>query len=118
MKRIRLCPVEDLPVGGSKIFPIGRHGIGVYNVDGRVVALENYCPHAGAPVCRGRVTGHAVVRAGDRFSLAWARAGEILRCPWHHWEFDLVSGETLTDPTRRVKTREIHIVDGWICVDA
>ncbi|HLK16524.1 MAG TPA: Rieske 2Fe-2S domain-containing protein, partial [Fimbriimonadaceae bacterium] len=26
------------------------------------------------------------------------REGEILRCPWHGWEFDLATGESVCDP--------------------
>ena len=32
----------------------------------------------------------------------WGRENEILRCPWHGWEFDLNSGQCLTD-RRRLK---------------
>jgi 3-phenylpropionate/trans-cinnamate dioxygenase ferredoxin subunit len=30
----------------------------------------------------------------------YSRAGEILRCPWHGWEFDLRTGQSWFDPAR------------------
>jgi len=34
----------------------------------------------------------------------WGRDGEILRCPWHGWEFDLTNGRSIFNPHRvRVK---------------
>ncbi|MEM7504956.1 MAG: Rieske 2Fe-2S domain-containing protein [Pseudomonadota bacterium] len=38
------------------------------------------------------------------------REGEILACPWHGWEFDLLTGECLTD-RKRLLTYPVE-VDG------
>jgi nitrite reductase/ring-hydroxylating ferredoxin subunit len=33
----------------------------------------------------------------------------VLRCPWHHYEFELASGRCLADPTRlRVARYEVE----------
>ena len=32
------------------------------------------------------------------------RSGEILRCPWHQWPFEIETGRCLVDPKVRVKT--------------
>jgi len=38
--------------------------------------------------------------------------GEILRCPWHGWEFDILSGRSICNPHRvRVRTYEVTIQD-------
>ena len=40
----------------------------------------------------------------------WAREGEILRCPWHGWEFDLTTGCAICEPDRtRVRTYEVTV---------
>ena len=40
----------------------------------------------------------------------WAREGEILRCPWHGWEFDLTTGRSIFNPHRtRVKRYEVTV---------
>ena len=43
--------------------------------------------------------------------VGYEREGEIIRCPWHAWQFDIATGECLVDPKMRVKTYPI-IVDG------
>jgi nitrite reductase (NADH) small subunit len=113
--RHRLCRVEEIPEGGKRIFPIGRFGVGLFNCKGRIVALNNYCPHAGARVCEGWITGVVELREHDE--LEWAREGEILRCPWHGWEFEIESGRTVTDPVRRIKRYDVMIEEGWVYVD-
>lgn len=66
----------------------------------------------------------------------WARDGEILRCPWHGWEFDITTGRSIFNPHRTrvkaydvtvenridaeeeddesVETFEVSVEDGWI----
>jgi 3-phenylpropionate/trans-cinnamate dioxygenase ferredoxin subunit len=40
----------------------------------------------------------------------WAREGEILRCPWHGWEFDITNGRSVFNPHRtRVKTYKVTV---------
>ena len=40
----------------------------------------------------------------------WGREGEILRCPWHGWEFDITSGRSIFNPHRvRVRTYEVTV---------
>jgi nitrite reductase/ring-hydroxylating ferredoxin subunit len=70
--------------------------------------LRNSCPHQGAPLCRGAITGMTV--PGKPGEYVWAREGEILRCPWHGWEFDVTSGRSVCNPHRtRVKTYEVTV---------
>jgi 3-phenylpropionate/trans-cinnamate dioxygenase ferredoxin subunit len=40
----------------------------------------------------------------------WARDGEILRCPWHGWEFDITTGRSIFNPHRtRVRAYEVTV---------
>ena len=40
----------------------------------------------------------------------WGREGEILRCPWHGWEFDITSGRSSFNPHRiRVRTYKVTV---------
>jgi nitrite reductase/ring-hydroxylating ferredoxin subunit len=106
----RVCAVDELPEGGVLLVERGRHSVGVFRVDGRYYAVLNRCPHMGAPLCLGRVTGMAEAR-GPGFDVTWTRAGELLRCPWHAWEFELASGRSVSDPRVRVRTYPVR-VDG------
>ena len=47
---------------------------------------------------------------GKPGEYAWAREGEILRCPWHGWEFDITTGRSVFNPHKtRVKTYEVTV---------
>jgi nitrite reductase/ring-hydroxylating ferredoxin subunit len=46
------------------------------------------------------------------------REGRIVRCPWHNWEFDITTGETIADPRRRIRTYEVDVADGKVYLTA
>jgi nitrite reductase (NADH) small subunit len=97
-----VCRAEELPPGSRKIVQIGKKSIGVFNVNGTYYALLNFCPHQHAPLCLGKVTGYSPTseRVGE---YPWAREGEIIRCPWHGWEFDITNGKSIFNP-HKVRT--------------
>jgi nitrite reductase/ring-hydroxylating ferredoxin subunit len=102
--RLVVCPAADLPPGRRRIVEDPKTGlsIGVFNIDGAFFALKNVCPHQGAPLCQGSL--HSTHRPGAVFELRPDFSGRILRCPWHGWEFDVVTGKALYDAHSRVAT--------------
>ena len=99
---------SELPPGTSKIVDANGRSIGVFNVNGRYYALLNRCPHQAAPLCLGAVKGMALPSKPGEY--VWGREGEILRCPWHGWEFDITTGRSIFNPHRtRVKTYEVTV---------
>lgn len=77
-------------------------------MNGRYWALLNRCPHKGAPLCLGDQMGY--VESGNPFSVTESRPGEIIRCPWHGWEFDITDGRSVFNPHRvRVRTYEVDV---------
>jgi nitrite reductase/ring-hydroxylating ferredoxin subunit len=105
-------PARDLRAGSRKIVRIpGVGSVGVFNVAGEYFALKNACPHQGGPLCLGRLTGttRPHFRPGEAPEIEWIRDGEILRCPWHNWEFDIRTGEAVFNGTKRVATYPVAI---------
>ena len=94
--RLVVCAVEDLPPGTRRIVTVGSRSIGVFNVGGRFYALRNVCPHQGAPLCEGPLTGTTL--PGPPGTFRYGREGEIVRCPWHGWEFDVTDGRSIFNP--------------------
>lgn len=95
-KKYEVCAADDMPAGSRRIVTLAGRSIGVFNVGGDFYAVRNACPHKGAPLCKGAVTGfNSADRPG---TVEVARDGEILRCPWHGWEFDLKTGESVFNP--------------------
>jgi nitrite reductase (NADH) small subunit len=97
-----VATVADLVPGQRKVIMIDGRSIGVFNVKGEFYALRNQCPHRSGPLCKGRL--RPLVLPADGTQLAYDREGEILKCPWHQWEFDIKTGQALYDAKLRVKT--------------
>lgn len=100
--------VRDFPLGEAKILDVAGRSIGVFHIKGAFYALRNRCPHQGAELCKGRITGTTL--PSDPGEYLWGRDGEILRCPWHGWEFDIKTGRSVFDPfTCRVRAYEVTV---------
>jgi nitrite reductase/ring-hydroxylating ferredoxin subunit len=100
--------VSEIPPGGRKIVEVERRSIGVFNVGGRFYALRNSCPHQAAPLCLGAIKGMTLPSKPGQY--VWGREGEILRCPWHGWEFDITTGRSIFNPHRtRVRSYEVTV---------
>jgi 3-phenylpropionate/trans-cinnamate dioxygenase ferredoxin subunit len=88
--------------------------IGVFNVQGSFVAVLNVCPHELAPVCLGAVRGTALASMPGEYR--WGREGEILACPWHGWEFDLLTGRALADTRKRLRLYPVVVREDTVYV--
>ncbi len=111
VQRHVVARAEEIPPGGRKIVRVvGRGEIGIFNVDGAFYALKNTCAHQGSRVCLGKIVGTAL--PSDVYEYRYGREGEILRCPWHEWEYDIKTGESVFDPKVRVTTYPVEVVDG------
>jgi nitrite reductase/ring-hydroxylating ferredoxin subunit len=105
--------VKELPPGERKLVPVGgKNGIGVFNVKGRFYALKNLCPHKGGPLCQGRLRPHVI--SPDVYQLDHEGDSEVLKCPWHQWEFDLRTGKALYDSHLRAKTYPVTVEEDEI----
>lgn len=113
-----VCLATELPPGGRRIITVGRKSIGVFNVSGEYFALLNVCPHQFAPLCEGRICGYSPPSAVGEFR--YEREGEIVRCPWHGWEFEIKTGRSIFNP-HRVRTASypvsVGVADDDACVE-
>jgi len=93
-RRLAVGPLGDFPVGKFRIVSIDGVEIGIVRLAGGALhAVRNRCPHKGAPVCRGIIGGTWPPCAPGE--MKFERDGEVLVCPWHGFEFDLVNGQEL-----------------------
>ncbi|NJO39014.1 MAG: Rieske (2Fe-2S) protein [Rhizobiales bacterium] len=86
------------PPGERKLVTVRGREIAVFNVGGDFLAIQDRCPHQGGSLCRGKLVG--LVEADGPGRYRYRRKGEIVRCPWHGWEFDLRTGKSYCDPSR------------------
>jgi nitrite reductase (NADH) small subunit len=102
----QLVGVRDLDAEGRCIATYRGRELGVFRVGEEYYAYENRCPHAGGPVCQGRIMPRVeAVLDGDRYVVEerFVEAEPRIACPWHGWEFDLVTGRSVSDPGRGLR---------------
>lgn len=87
---------DEVVPGRPHLTTLKGRSIGLFNLDGEYFALLNRCPHQGAELCKGRVTHLATARRAGEVEVS--RVGEMLKCPWHGWEFDIRTGQSWCDP--------------------
>src|SRR5438132_223763 len=109
--RYVVAKAGEIPPGGRKIVELHGRSIGVFNVDGEYCALLNWCPHQGARLCEGRLW--SALEASVPGEYQTSRAGEIIACILHGWEFDLRTGQSWCDPERlRVRAYDVQVEPG------
>lgn len=91
---------DELAPGHRKIVKIGGREIGIFNIDGEYYAVRNICPHRTGPLCMGRLRPLVTWEGSE---MVYHRENEILKCPWHQYEFDIKTGECIVDPKLRVR---------------
>ncbi len=112
MRTMRACMVGLFYMGLVKAGALATMGPGsmtevregearvvVCNVDGALYAIDNVCPHAGAPLAQGALHGHRVV------------------CPFHAWEFDCRTGECDFNPAVVQRRFAVTIENGDVYVE-
>ncbi len=103
-----VAAVGEIPPGGRKLVSVDGREIALFNANGEFFAILNRCPHQGGSLYAGRLTG--LVRSGEPGCYTYTRDGEIIRCPWHGWEFDLRTGKSWAEPSRiRTKVYDVAV---------
>jgi|SRR5579884_1396031 len=110
-----LHPETELPLGECRVVQCGRGRICVFNVSGTPHALLDRCPHQGAPLSCGVVSGGpAPGGTGVPGSIIYDEEPHLLRCPWHGWEYDLLSGRAMAEPRIRRRNYPSAIEDDQV----
>jgi len=66
---------DDIRPGHSRAYRVGAYVVAVFNVAGEFYAIEDFCPHQGAPLTDGWMDG------------------PLVTCSWHAWCFDVRTGK-------------------------
>jgi len=100
-RRIRVASKADLIASGKMSVQVEKYDVALFHVNGEFYAWRNFCPHFAAPICHGVVTGTRL--PSNVYEYRYGYENQIVRCPWHGWEFDLKTGEHLADPKTRLR---------------
>ena len=98
-KRFSLARLEELPPGTCRSVETEFGWIAIYNVEGRIYATDDVCPHAGGPLGEGHMKEDCIV------------------CPWHGWRFNVRTGQRVDNPDFRVACFDVTVENGLITVE-
>jgi nitrite reductase/ring-hydroxylating ferredoxin subunit len=79
-KFVRVAAKSDIADRSAISVEIGDSKIALFNLGGRIYAIDDTCPHNGGPLCEGRIDGDEVT------------------CPWHGSRFNIKTGVVTAPP--------------------
>jgi NAD(P)H-dependent nitrite reductase small subunit len=97
---VTVAKVGELEPGRGKTVTVNDVPVALFNADGKYYAIHDTCCHRGGPLGEGTLDGLAV------------------SCPWHGWEFDVTTGQCLTNPDGKVPCFEVRMQGDEIQVAA
>jgi nitrite reductase (NADH) small subunit len=110
MARYLVDRVDRMPPGTMRVLEVGGRSIGVFNHSGQLYAIRNVCPHHGAPLCVGKVSGAMMPSGPHTYEYSDDEEHRVIRCPWHGYEFRLADGRGVSDPKRMaVRTYQVEV---------
>jgi nitrite reductase/ring-hydroxylating ferredoxin subunit len=104
MSEVDVGSVADFPDGSHRILAIGEFEVGIFRRGAKFIAYENVCPHHGGPVCQGKIINRVEedLRADKTSNGLRFSKDENIICPWHGYEFNLMTGVHPGDPNVRL----------------
>jgi nitrite reductase/ring-hydroxylating ferredoxin subunit len=102
MKQV-LCGKDELAPGEIRKVQLGPIPVVVIRArDGNLYALTAKCLHQGGPLEAGVLYEH-MTPANEVGEYVPDEACDVLKCPWHGYEYDIRTGCVIADPTRRLQ---------------
>ncbi|MGW4335745.1 Rieske (2Fe-2S) protein [Rhodococcus koreensis] len=113
---VDVAAAADLPEAGPLLVKVDKREIVLIRWNQQVYALRNVCPHQKQSFEQGVVRGQVRSDAVGEVDSAEAGCATIV-CPWHRWQFDLTTGNCLTDESYRVRSYATKIEGDRLLVD-
>jgi len=82
MAFVKVAVVSELTPGQGKLVVVAGKQLALFLTEGKLFAIDEICPHRGAPMHEGYCEGSQVT------------------CPWHNASFDLATGKHLSPPAK------------------
>jgi len=104
--------ITEFKDGDRRIIFAGEHEIGVFRHEGQFHAYSNFCLHQGGPACEGLTIAKVEERLRpDKTSqgLFFSETEMHFVCPWHGMEYDMKTGECVSD--RKMRLRKYQVVE-------
>jgi nitrite reductase/ring-hydroxylating ferredoxin subunit len=101
-----VAKLSELKDGDRRIVFVGDNEIGVFRHDGEIYAYSNFCLHQGGPACEGLTIAKVEERLRpDKTSMGLFFSEDEMHfvCPWHGMEYDMKTGECVSDRKMKLK---------------
>jgi nitrite reductase/ring-hydroxylating ferredoxin subunit len=95
---VRVAAETDLPAGSTKEIEYQGRVVALFNVGGKIFAIDGICPHAGGPLSEGTIEG------------------DVVTCPWHGWQFHLGNGQNVYNAKCVQQCYEVKVEGGEVFV--
>ncbi len=116
MARRVVARAGEIEPGARKLVEVAGRAIVLFNIGGEFFALANRCPHKNGELCKGRITG--LVSSPEPGVYDYTHQGEVIRCPWHGWEFHIRTGKSWCDPrTMNARAYDVKVEKGAMLVE-
>ena len=115
--RLSLGAASGFADPGRRVIEVDGREIGVFHLKGEFRAYENICPHMGGPVCQGRINprvGEDIAADGRSRGLVFSTTATNVACPWHGYEFDILTGRHQGDARLRLRPVQLRVVGGEV----
>ena len=94
----KVSKLDEIPLNGSKLIMVNNQPIALFNLDGRIIAWDNRCPHRGASLADSHISK------------------DIIQCKFHLWEFDVRTACAIKNSKIKVRTFPVEIQNDAIFV--
>jgi nitrite reductase/ring-hydroxylating ferredoxin subunit len=101
-----VAKLSEFNDGDRRIVFVGDNEIGVFRHDGEFYAYSNFCLHQGGPACEGLTIAKVEERLRpDKTSMGLYFSEDEMHfvCPWHGMEYDMKTGECVSNRKLRLK---------------
>jgi nitrite reductase (NADH) small subunit len=106
----RVAPVGDFALNKLHSVEIEGRIITVVRTEGGIFSFGGSCPHQGGPLCAGSI--HGTMLPSDPDEYVYGQDGNVIRCPWHGYEFSIRTGESIAGAVRgRVPVYQVDVRD-------
>jgi nitrite reductase/ring-hydroxylating ferredoxin subunit len=95
---VRVAAENEIAPGTSREVELQGRVVALFNVAGKLCAIDGICPHAGGPLGEGTLEG------------------TVVTCPWHGWQFDVTTGRSPRNPACVQRSYEVKVEGGEILV--
>jgi nitrite reductase/ring-hydroxylating ferredoxin subunit len=98
MKKIKIAELSELAPGRSRQVKLLGKSYAVFNIDGSLYAVEGSCKHMKAALAAGRLED------------------SIVTCPMHGWQYDVKTGECLTESWAKLRTFDLKVEQNTVYI--